>query len=188
MGNDQSSNRGASNAGDPDGDCCYAQGDGALVGTWDRGIKGEGKTVQREVEYALKRYPDKQIYVGSGIHGSRDQYKNDDDMNSFAPEARYVDKRFYENDRRNVGDHSRVHVLDLGHTPGQREMREAFKDDGNVAYIANCHGKDNKHNKKAESTSSSGSVRGVCPSCAGNVYSTQERVKVSGRYYHESCY
>ena len=33
-----------------------------------------------------------------------------------------------------------------------------------------------------------GSVRGTCSSCRKNVYSTQERVKSSGKYFHEVCY
>ena len=33
-----------------------------------------------------------------------------------------------------------------------------------------------------------GSVRGVCNLCRKNVYTTQERVKEDGKYFHEECY
>ena len=33
-----------------------------------------------------------------------------------------------------------------------------------------------------------GSIRGMCPKCDNNVYSTQERVKSGGKYYHDKCF
>ena len=45
-----------------------------------------------------------------------------------------------------------------------------------------------KEKTKKNVTQSAGSIRGVCPICKKNVLSTQERVKVSGKYYHEKCY
>ena len=33
-----------------------------------------------------------------------------------------------------------------------------------------------------------GSIRGVCGICKKNVYSSQERVKSGGKYYHEACW
>ena len=43
---------------------------------------------------------------------------------------------------------------------------------------------------KSETGSSSnlGSVKGTCKKCNQNVYSTQERVKSSGSYYHDTCF
>ena len=43
-------------------------------------------------------------------------------------------------------------------------------------------------NAKKTPTSSKGSVRGKCGICRKNVYSTQERVKSSGSYYHDTCF
>lgn len=33
-----------------------------------------------------------------------------------------------------------------------------------------------------------GSIRGTCPICNKSVFSSQERVKSGGKYYHEKCY
>lgn len=33
-----------------------------------------------------------------------------------------------------------------------------------------------------------GSVRGTCPICNKSVFSTQERIKSGGKYFHEKCY
>tara|TARA_Y100000385_G_scaffold132494_1_gene137722 strand:+ start:1214 stop:1609 length:396 start_codon:yes stop_codon:yes gene_type:complete len=33
-----------------------------------------------------------------------------------------------------------------------------------------------------------GTSRGLCPRCKKDVFSTQERVKSNGKYYHEQCY
>ena len=38
------------------------------------------------------------------------------------------------------------------------------------------------------SSSNLGSVKGTCKKCNQNVYSTQERVKSSGSYYHDTCF
>ena len=46
----------------------------------------------------------------------------------------------------------------------------------------------NKSNKSGGNQTNKGSVRGVCGICRRNVYSTQERVKSSGLYYHEMCH
>ena len=45
-----------------------------------------------------------------------------------------------------------------------------------------------KSNLKKKTTQSGGSVRGICPICKKNVLTTHERVKISGKYYHERCY
>ena len=45
-----------------------------------------------------------------------------------------------------------------------------------------------KSNVKKKNTQSGGSVRGICPICKKNVLTTHERVKISGKYYHERCY
>ena len=45
-----------------------------------------------------------------------------------------------------------------------------------------------KKNTSKQPSQTAGSIRGVCPICKKNVLSTQERVKVSGVYYHEKCY
>ena len=41
---------------------------------------------------------------------------------------------------------------------------------------------------KSKQSEGRGSVRGKCGLCNKNVYSTQERVKLSGKYFHEECY
>ena len=38
------------------------------------------------------------------------------------------------------------------------------------------------------SSSNLGSAKGICKKCNQNVYSTQERVKSSGSYYHDTCF
>ena len=45
-----------------------------------------------------------------------------------------------------------------------------------------------KKNTTEDTVKELGSVRGICPICGENVYSTQERVKSAGQYYHEHCY
>ena len=41
---------------------------------------------------------------------------------------------------------------------------------------------------QTESSSNLGSVKGTCKKCNQTVYSTQERVKSSGSYYHDTCF
>ena len=48
--------------------------------------------------------------------------------------------------------------------------------------------KPKKTQTKSSQSGGKGSVRGRCGLCRKNVYSTQERVKVSGDYFHEQCY
>jgi len=43
--------------------------------------------------------------------------------------------------------------------------------------------------KQPTISTDTGSLRGVCAGlCGRNVYSTHERVKYDGKYYHEKCY
>jgi hypothetical protein len=48
--------------------------------------------------------------------------------------------------------------------------------------------KSTKESNKAQTPVNLGSVRGVCPKCNKAVYSTQERIKSSGDYYHDTCF
>lgn len=49
--------------------------------------------------------------------------------------------------------------------------------------------KEEKTNSKTQSESvGGGSVRGTCPICNKSVFSTQERIKSGGKYFHEKCY
>ena len=45
-----------------------------------------------------------------------------------------------------------------------------------------------KESNKAQTPVNLGSVKGVCPGCNKTVYSTQERIKSSGNYYHDTCF
>ena len=45
-----------------------------------------------------------------------------------------------------------------------------------------------KPQTKKKNNKETGQVRGVCPICKKNVLTTHERVKISGVYYHETCY
>jgi len=42
--------------------------------------------------------------------------------------------------------------------------------------------------QNAGSKKARGSIRGVCGTCKKNVLSTQERIKNTGKYYHEACF
>lgn len=49
--------------------------------------------------------------------------------------------------------------------------------------------KTEKINTTSESNNvGGGSIRGTCPICNKSVFSSQERVKSGGKYYHEKCY
>ena len=149
MGNDQSSNRGdgdGDGGASYDGNAHYAQGDGAHMVAWDRSIGGEGNTVQREVEYIHKHYPDAKIHIASGVHGGPGQ------ASYGSPE-----KDFYDNDCRNNGDKSYVDVHDVGCSQGRRDFREAVKVKDDYGVVANCNGKDNKDYTTAEKTCLDGS-------------------------------
>ena len=48
--------------------------------------------------------------------------------------------------------------------------------------------KPSKSLRKSKQSGGKGKVRGSCGLCNKNVYSTQERVKLSGEYFHEKCF
>tara|TARA_B100001093_G_C26255632_1_gene770447 strand:+ start:192 stop:500 length:309 start_codon:yes stop_codon:yes gene_type:complete len=61
-------------------------------------------------------------------------------------------------------------------------------DSKNIISTSIFYKKTVKSKKQIEKNQNEGSIRGVCPICKKNVLTTHERVKVSGKYYHEKCY
>ena len=41
--------------------------------------------------------------------------------------------------------------------------------------------------ENSQQNSQQGEIKGTCPKCGKHVYSTQQRFKKDGKYYHESC-
>lgn len=41
--------------------------------------------------------------------------------------------------------------------------------------------------ENSQQNSQQGEIKGTCPKCGKPVYSTQQRFKKDGKYYHESC-
>jgi len=58
----------------------------------------------------------------------------------------------------------------------------------NIVSTKMFYKKSSKSKKPATQSGAKGTVRGKCGLCNKSVYSTEERVKLAGTYFHEICY